>query len=183
MCERSQGNITCLELDAIGNAANEMLRGGGGVDGAIHDAAGRELLRECQTLGGCATGDAKITGGYRLPAKHVIHTVGPIGEHPEALESCYLRSLEVLVENKLRSIAFPSISTGVYGYPIEAATDVALRTVRRWLEVPGNCNLVERIVFCVFSNRDLSVYQAKIPHYFPIDENTDAASGENAEMQ
>jgi len=156
-----QGDITNLEVDAIVNAANTSLMGGGGVDGAIHRAAGPELLEECRKLGGCAVGDAKITGGYRLPSKFVIHTVGPRWQggnkgEPELLASCYRRSLEAAVENGLKSIAFPAISTGVYGYPLEQATEIAVTTVRNFLEARD-----ERIgvTFCCFSRRDLGVYE------------------------
>src|ERR1041385_3520711 len=132
-----QGDITKLAVDAIVNAANTTLLGGGGVDGAIHLAAGRELVAECRLLGGCKTGDAKITGGHNLPAKFVIHAVGPVwhgGNHgePELLRSCYQRSLELAVEHDLSSIAFPAISTGAYGFPFEAAAKIAVTTVRNF---------------------------------------------------
>ena len=154
-----QADITTLMVDAIVNAANSSLLGGGGVDGAIHRAAGPELVQECRLLGGCKTGDAKITKGYRLPARHVIHTVGPVwngGQAGEAelLASCYRRSLEVAAENHVRSIAFPSISTGIFGYPIEQAARIAVDTVR---SARASASLDE-VTFCCFSERDLDVY-------------------------
>lgn len=155
------GDITTLEVDAIVNAANNSLLGGGGVDGAIHRAAGRKLLAECRTFNGCETGNAKITSGYELPAKYVIHTVGPVwqgGTKNEAglLGSCYLKSLELAEQNNILSIAFPSISTGVYGYPKEEAANIAISTVKKYL---SGHKLPEKVIFVCFSERDYSIYK------------------------
>ena len=159
-----QGDITSMEVDAIVNAANNRLLGGGGVDGAIHRAAGPDLLAECRTLGGCETGDAKITSGYRLKAKHVIHTVGPVyhgvasGEL-KLLESCYKRCMEVAQESGLVSLAFPSISTGAYGYPIAEASRIALSTTLAQLE---RFPAIQRVFFVLFSKSDLEVYEENL---------------------
>ncbi|XP_050426062.1 macro domain-containing protein CT2219-like [Adelges cooleyi] len=160
-----QGDITKLEVDAVVTAANNGLLGGGGVDGAIHKAAGPELLEECKTLNGCETGDAKITQGYKLPAKHVIHTVGPKGEKPDLLKAAYENCLKLCVENNLKTVAFPCISTGVYGYPQEEAAIVAIKTIRSFLE--ENPHLIDMIVFTVFLDNDKLFYEKYLQFFFP----------------
>jgi len=156
-----EGDITEQKVEAIVNAANTSLLGGGGVDGAIHRAAGPELLAECRTLHGCPTGDAKLTGGYRLPARWVIHTVGPVwrGGHDfedELLANCYRRSHEVATEKRVRSVAFPAISTGIYGFPLERATRIAVREVRAFLETNP---AIEKILFVCFDRHTRDCYQ------------------------
>lgn len=159
-----QGDITKLDCDCIVNAANRSLLGGGGVDGAIHRAAGPELLAECRTLHGCRTGEAKITKGYRLRAKYIIHTVGPIysgtAEDATQLADCYRNSLNLAKEHELHSIAFPAISTGVYGYPLEDATEIAVKTVAQWLE--AHADYAMQVIFCCFDARTERVYQARL---------------------
>jgi O-acetyl-ADP-ribose deacetylase (regulator of RNase III) len=158
--EIQQGDITRLKVDAIVNAANSRLLGGGGVDGAIHRAAGPELLEECRGIGGCPTGEARITKGYRLPARHVIHTVGPVyrgrPEDARLLADCYVNSLTLAAERKLATIAFPAISCGVYGYPLEAACKIAVDTTRAFLE--GHPE-IQRVIFVLFSDRDRALYE------------------------
>lgn len=159
-----QGDITKISADAIVNAANKTLLGGGGVDGAIHRAAGPELLAECKMLGGCETGEAKITKGYNLPAKFVIHTVGPVwyggnNNEDDLLANCYKNSLKLAIENNCKSIAFPAISTGVYRFPFERATKIAIKTVKEFLK---NYAEIEKVIFVCFSKEDFEKYNELI---------------------
>jgi O-acetyl-ADP-ribose deacetylase (regulator of RNase III) len=162
-----KADITKLQVDAIVNAANSSLLGGGGVDGAIHRAAGPELLQECRLLGGCKTGQAKLTRGYKLPARHVIHTVGPVwrggtaGE-PELLAACYVSSLRIATEKQIKTIAFPAISCGVYGYPVDKAVRVAVKTVAEFLK---NDDLLEKVIFTCFNDQIFDAYQQSLNEF------------------
>jgi O-acetyl-ADP-ribose deacetylase len=162
-----RGDITTLAVDAVVNAANSTLLGGGGVDGAIHYAAGPELLEECRRLGGCPTGEARLTRGYRLPARWIIHTVGPVwkgGTRGESvlLAACYESSLRLAADNQLRSVAFPAISTGAYTYPLKLATEVAVASVRGFL---AGYTDFEEIVFCCYSGEDIATYKRALGHH------------------
>ncbi|XP_048061367.1 ADP-ribose glycohydrolase MACROD2 isoform X15 [Megalobrama amblycephala] len=195
-----RGDITILEVDAIVNAANSSLLGGGGVDGCIHRAAGHLLFEECHSLNGCDTGKAKITCGYDLPAKYaqheardafcfiadVIHTVGPIARgnvgqsQKDDLASCYNNSLQLMKDNNLRSVAFPCISTGIYGFPNEPAAEIALKTVHDWIE--ANQKKIDRVIFCVFLETDYEIYKRKMSDFFSPD-NDDHKKEEDARME
>ena len=164
--ELIHGDITQLKVDAIVNAANKSLLGGGGVDGAIHNAAGTELIDECRTLNGCETGEAKITKGYNLQAKHVIHTVGPVwhggmNNELELLTNCYKNSLQIALDKKLKTVAFPNISTGIYRFPKETAASIAIRTVSRFLEKNKK---IKKVYFVCFDEENFELYKAKINH-------------------
>ena len=163
-----EADITTLALDAIVNAANESLLGGGGVDGAIHRAAGPKLLAECRTIGGCPTGEARLTKGYNLPAKHVIHTVGPVwqgGNHgeDELLAACYRHSLSLALRTPIRTIAFPAISTGVYRFPLDRAADIAARETYRFLETYPE---FDRVIFCCFGKESLDAYTRAVERVY-----------------
>lgn len=173
MIHLTKADITTLHLDVIVNAANSSLLGGGGVDGAIHRAAGKELLEECRTLNGCQTGQAKITAGYKLPAKHIIHTVGPIWEEKydknpqeaiDLLSNCYQNSLQLAEDNALKTIAFPCISTGVYHFPNKLAAETAIKTIRTFLKKSKH---VKEVTICCFLDKDVEIYQA-LHIYSPI---------------
>ncbi|XP_059421950.1 ADP-ribose glycohydrolase MACROD2 isoform X2 [Carassius carassius] len=181
-----RGDITTLEVDAIVNAANSSLLGGGGVDGCIHRAAGHLLYEECHSLNGCETGKAKITCGYDLPAKYVIHTVGPIARgilgqsQKDDLESCYEYSLKLMKDNNLRSVAFPCISTGIYGFPNEPAAEIALKTVHDW--ILSNKDEIDRVIFCVFLETDYEIYNRKMSDFFSPGNTEPVEGGEDDDV-
>ena len=162
-----RGDIRCLECDAILNAANKRLLGGGGIDGAIHIAAGPMLFDECCTLGGAQTGQTRITRGYDLPAKYVLHTVGPVGSGDDELKSCYESSLQLVKKHNIKTVALCGVSTGIFGFPLERATRIALDTVRKWLQSDENRDAVDRIVFCTFLEKEWQCYTTLFPEYFP----------------
>ena len=166
-----QYDLTKLEVDAIVNAANHKLLGGGGVDGAIHRAAGPDLVKECRTLGGCETGSAKITDAYRLPCKKVIHAVGPVyygaEESEPLLRNCYKTSLQLAVENDCKSIAFSAISTGIYGYPSKDAAEAAIDETRKFLDKPEGQKL-DKVIFCSFLDKDVNAYSETLPYVLTL---------------
>ena len=162
-----RSDITSLEVEAIVNAANRSLLGGGGIDGAIHRAAGDNLYKECSTLNGCETGQTKITRGYDLPASYVLHTVGPIGKMEKELRSSYDTCLELVSKHNIKSVALCGISTGIYGYPLYDASHVALHSVRSWLENKKNLESVDLIIFCTFLEKELVCFEKLMPMYFP----------------
>jgi TATA box-binding protein-associated factor RNA polymerase I subunit A len=178
-----QGDITHLEIDAIVNAANRTLLGGGGVDGCIHRAAGDSLLKECKKLDGCQTGKAKLTSGHQLPAKYVLHAVGPVGQQTKKLQSCYSNCLSLALKNDIRSLAFCCISTGIYGYPNRAAAVVALKTVRSWLDDENHSDKVDRIIFCTFLPIDVEIYEELMPRYFPDEVENEKTYSDETERQ
>ena len=163
------GNSAVLKCDAVVNAANSYLAAGGGICGVLHSAAGYELQTACDEIGYTETGKAALTPGFKLPAKYVIHAVGPIGEHPEALKSAYQSTLDYIDGDKIKSIGFCCISTGIYGYPIEPATHVALDTCRKFLENPENLAKTDRLIFVIYNRRDISVYKRLTQLYFPVE--------------
>jgi len=168
------GDITTIETDgAIVNAANESCLGGGGVDGAIHSAAGHMLYLECRTLHGCNTGESKITCGYNLPAKYIIHTVGPVGRDARKLQSCYWSSLQLAVQNNIKTVIFCGISSGIFGYPLYEASTIGLKTVRDWLGKDDNRNKVDKIIFCTFLDKERFCYHKLTPLFFPLPQISD----------
>eukprot|EP01064_Diplonema_japonicum_P015904 TRINITY_DN2392_c0_g1_i1.p1 TRINITY_DN2392_c0_g1~~TRINITY_DN2392_c0_g1_i1.p1 ORF type:complete len:336 (+),score=70.35 TRINITY_DN2392_c0_g1_i1:43-1050(+) len=162
-----RGNICELEFDAVVNAANSSLRGGGGIDGAIHDQAGALLDDECIAHGGCPTGETRVTKGYKMPAKYILHTVGPTQEDPDLLKSCYVTVLEEVKAKQLRTVAFCCVSAGIFGFPLIHSCHIALRTIREWLEKDDNASAVDNFCFCVFLPHELAVYERLLPVYFP----------------
>jgi len=179
------GDITSIETDgAIVNAANESCLGGGGVDGSIHSAAGDKLYQECRTLNGCDTGDAKITRGYDLPAKFIIHSVGPTSKNAKLLTSCYQRCMEVAVEHKVRTVIFCGISTGIFGYPLYEASIIALKIIRAFLEDPNNLAKFDKIIFCTFLEKERICYGKLAPIFFPfVDNNVNAEEKKTEEKK
>jgi len=175
-----------LEIDAIVNAANESCLGGGGIDGAIHSAAGNMLYEECRTLNGCPTGQTKITRGYDLPSKFVLHTVGPIGQKPKALASCYFTLLDLCKKHSIKTVALCGVSTGIFGYPLVPASRIALQIVREWLETDDNADSIDLVIICTFLQKEKDCYKKLTPEYFPIVEpqfNQSSSDSDSDETQ